>query len=144
MRLLILLISIVMCGGCHSQPAIPRLPPINTIKATVNAVPELDILAISSVEVPEDQLASFARLVTPIKPCSQSIDPTIHYHVADLTVEHRDGTSTTLLVRFTGHNPAAISLDHGESYYYGGTDEFPAEAIRIIRLLHQYDYDSRN
>jgi hypothetical protein len=142
MRMSLFLISLVCFGGCHRDPAIPKLRPIANISARVYAVPELGISAINSVEVPEAQLSAFARLITPTEPCVQTIRREMHYHVADVFVQHIDGTTTKLLVRWTGHNPAAISLDD-RNYYYGGTDEFPDGATRIVRLLNEYHYQSR-
>jgi hypothetical protein len=142
MRVLLLLIPILCLGGCSREPAIPKLRPIAKISARVYAVPDLSFSAIDSVEVPEAQLSPFARLITPTKPCVQEIKREMHYHVADVFVQHTDGTTTTLHVRWTGHNPAAISLDD-RHYYYGGTDDFPDGATRIVRLLNEYHYQSR-
>jgi hypothetical protein len=66
----------------------------------------------------------------------------MHPLVADVLVQHTDGASTKLFVRWTGHNPAAISLDD-HNFYYGGTDEFPDGATKIIRLLNDYDFQSK-
>ena len=58
----------------------------------------------------------------------------MHEHVADVTAHHPDGSTTTLIVRWTGHNPAAVSIDD-RNFYYGGSDEFPElrETIRSSR-----------
>ena len=137
MRLSILLISFVCLSGCNRQPATPILRPISKISARVYAVPELGLSAINSVDVPEAQVSIFARLITPTEPCVQAIRREMHFHVADVFVQHKDGSTTTLLVRWTGHNPAAISLDDRD-YFYGGSDLFPDGATRILRLLHKY------
>jgi hypothetical protein len=144
MRFSILLIAVVCLNGCWRQPAppTPKLRPIAKISARVHAVPEWRTSAIDRVEVPEEQMAAFAILITPTEPCVQNIDSKIHYHVADVFLQHKDGSTTTLIVRWTGHNPAAISLD-GRNYYYGGSDDFPDGATRILRLLHEYHYQSR-
>lgn len=134
---------LLLClSGCGRQPATPILRPIAKMSARVYSVPELGFSAINSVEVPQAQLPVFAELITPIEPSLQTINHKMHYRVADVFVQHTDGTSTTLIVRWTGHNPAAISLDD-RSYYYGGIDEFPDGATRIVRLLNEYHYQSR-
>jgi hypothetical protein len=143
MRLLMLLIPVVCLGGCSRQPGPPpKLPPITGISARIHAVPETSFEAIDSVEVPQEVVPAFAVLITPTEPCVQTIDPKMHYHVADVVVRHPDGSTTSLIVRWTGHNPAAVSLD-GREYYYGGSDDFPDGATRIVRLLYQYHHQSR-
>lgn len=143
MRALMLLIScLYLNGGCR-HARIPVLHPISKITAVVHAVPGFSVVAINSVEVPQSQLSSFARLITPMEPCLQKIHPDEHHHVADVYVEHIDGTQTKLIVRWTGHGPAAVSLD-GRYYYYGGSDEFPDGATSILRLLSEYNYKSQH
>jgi hypothetical protein len=143
MRLPMLLIPVVCLGGCSGQPAPPpKLPPISGISGRILAVPEFSFEAIDSVEVPQEQVPAFAVLITPTEPCRQTIYPTEHYHVADVVLRHPDGSTTSLIVRWTGHNPAAVSLD-GKNYYYGGSDDFPDGATRIVRLLYQYHHRSR-
>jgi len=106
-------------------------------------VPDLRIPGIELVEVPASDLSTFANLITPASPCLQEqgirLKPDMHYLVADVFLEHQDGSKSNVTVRWTGHNPAAVSLD-GRKYYYGGTDAFPDGATRIIRLLREYDY----
>ena len=143
MRFSVLLISAVCLSGCcQKKPGTPSLRPVVKISARVHAVPDLLIGAIDCVEVPEGEMSAFAKLITPTEPCGQAIDSTMHHHVADVFLQHKDGSTTTLIVRWTGHNPAAISLDD-HSYYYGGSDDFPDGATRIVRLLHKYHHRSR-
>ena len=143
MRLPMLLIPLVCLGGCSRQPEPPpKLRPIAGISARIHAVPEWSNPPIDSVEVPQEEVPAFAVLITPTEPCVQTIDPKMHYHVADVVVRHPDGSTTSLIVRWTGHNPAAVSLD-GREYYYGGSDNFPDGATRIVRLLYQYHQRAR-
>jgi hypothetical protein len=144
MRLPVLLISVVCLVGCSGQPAPPpKLRPISGISGRILTVPEFSFEARDSVEVPQEEVPAFAVLITPAKRCVQTIYPEEHHHVADVVVRHPDGSTTSLIVRWTGHNPAAVSLD-GENYYYGGSDDFPDGATRIVRLLYQYHHQSRN
>lgn len=101
----------------------------------------MNIQGFDAVEVPVDQIAVVANLVTPIELCKQQITPDIHYLVADLQIEHTDGSTTTLHVHWTGHNPAAVSLDE-HTFYYGGVDEAPDGAMRLLQLLRSYKNDS--
>jgi hypothetical protein len=105
-------------------------------------VPALGISAIDDIEVPQVDMAAFAILITPTRRFPHAIDDRIYYHVADVFIQHQDGTTTTLIVRHTGHNPAAISLDDC-NYYYAGSDAFPDGAIRIVQLLNDYQHRSR-
>ncbi|UUO09079.1 hypothetical protein M4951_12365 [Blastopirellula sp. J2-11] len=141
MRLPVLLILLAVWAGCHSHASIPSLRPISKISAKVREVPELNFSAIDSVEVPEESIEEFAFLIRPVAPCTQTINPKFDYHVADVILQHPDGSTTTLLVRWTGHNPAGISLDD-RNYYYGGTGKFPDGATRIVQLLNQYHFQS--
>lgn len=130
-------------AGCRSgrQVAIPVMKPIARIVATTFDVPDMNIQGFDAVEVPVDQIAVVANLVTPIELCKQQITPDIHYLVADLQIEHTDGSTTTLHVHWTGHNPAAVSLDE-HTFYYGGVDEAPDGAMRLLQLLRSYKNDS--
>jgi hypothetical protein len=142
MRLSTPLLMLTCLCGCSRQSATPALPPIVKISASVRAVPELGISAIESVEVPQESVPAFAKLITPVEPSKQTIRPDMHYHVADITAQHPDGSTTTLIVRWTGHNPAALSLDD-RTFFYGGSDEFPDGATRLVRLLNEYHYRPR-
>jgi hypothetical protein len=135
---LMLMLSMATVGGCN-HPLIPTLRPIARISAKVLAVPDLGTSAIDHIDVPDAELTSFAKLITPTKPCVQNISTSTNYRIADVTVLHTDGTETVLIVRWTGANPAAISLDE-RTFYYGGSDAFPDGATRISRLLHEYKH----
>ena len=144
MRLCIIMIALIFQNGCNpgQSKSIPVLPPIAKITASLRDVPEFSLEAVDLIVVPEDQVATFAKLVLPTRPCQQQIHPERSYHVADVLLDHSDGTKTGLIIRWTGHNPAAVSID-GRKYYYGGRDEFPDGATRIMRLLGEYDFNSR-
>lgn len=144
-RLLLLLLPILCQIGCYKE-SIPVLPPAIRITATLHSVPDLKIPGIQRVEVPESQLSNFANLISPRGLCLQEqeirLKPDTYYLVADVVLEHQDGSKSNVAVRWTGHNPAAVSLD-GKKYYYGGTDAFPDGATRIMRLLREYDYQAQ-
>lgn len=122
-------------NGCsNSNPLrVPTIRPVVKMKARIYAVPDYPVEPVDNVEVPDEYIPLLVNLITPIEPCQ--IDRNRNFHFADVTATHADGTNTTLEVRWTGNNPAAISLD-GVNYYYGGTDEFPDGATRILRILN--------
>lgn len=137
---LMLMLSMASVAGC-GQPSIPALRPIAKISATVLAVPDLGVSAIDYVDVPDAELTSFAKLITPTELCRQNIKDSMNYRIAEVTVLHSDGTETVLIVRWTGANPAAISIDD-RTFYYGGSDAFRDGATRIVRLLYEYNFKS--
>jgi len=120
-----------------AQKAPFNISPIVRITAELYPVPKLGILGIELVDVPESELSKFASLVTPNKPSIQEqgiwSKPDTYCQVANVIVEHQDGTRSNLIVRWTGKNPAAISLD-GSKYFDSGSD-----AMSIVRLLQEYD-----
>lgn len=128
--------------GCSSSNQVPMLGSISRISATLHDVPEMSLTGIPNVDVPVDQISLFTKLITPTGPCQQEIRPDQSYHVADVRIVRPDGSKTNLIVRYTGFNPAAISFD-GKKYYYGGVDAAPDGAMRIVRLLRDYDFDSK-
>jgi hypothetical protein len=139
---LMVVVGLASVGGCN-HPSIPTLRPIARVSAKVLPVPDLGTIAIDHIDVPDAELMSFAKLITPTKLCVQNIDTSTDYRIADVTVRHTDGTETVLIVRWTGANPAAISFDD-RTFYYGGSDAFPDGATRILRLLHEYHFSTPN
>jgi len=133
---------LVLSGGCSSSKTIPTFGPISKISARIYAVPELGITPVNNVEVPNEQKSLFLILITPTKLCDTQIKKELNYHVADVYIHHNDGTMTTLIIRWTGHNPAAVSLDDCV-YFWGGMDGFPDGALNIYRLLSIYNEESR-
>ncbi len=109
LRLLLLFVMIFCQTGCHKE-SIPVLPPIARITATLHPLPDLKIPGIDLVDVPESELSTIAILITPVSPCSEEegilLYPKIYRHIADVVVEHKDGSKSNLIVRWTGKNPA--------------------------------------
>ena len=124
-------------SGCTPNQAVPKLQGVTQIRAHVPSVPQLAVDEIDAVSVPDSQLAQLSALVTPSEPCMQQIDKREHYLVAIVELFHSDGTKTTVYVRWTGHNPAAVSLDD-EHFFYGGKPEAGDGAVKILQLLMQY------
>lgn len=136
-KIVVLLVLVTQFGCPQRKPErIPILPPIVSITARVPAMPQFRVPAIEAVSVPDEQVSSFAKLITPTVP--YQINTELDYLVAELFIQHVDSSESKLFVRWTGHNPAAVSLDD-HTYYLGGIDEFPDGGTRILRLLHEYD-----
>ena len=133
---------LVLSGGCSASKTIPTFTPISKISARVYSVPDLSVMPINNVDVPDDQISSFFTQIKPTKLCDSQIKKEMHYHIADVYIHHTDDTVTTLIIRWTGKNPAAVSLDD-RVYYWGGMDEFPDGALNIYRLLSIYNEESR-
>ncbi len=141
MRFYVLLTFILIITGCWKEQPVPKLSPISKISAKVYSVPELQLSPIDCVDIPNDQIKLFSALVIPSRKCEQQIKKEMHYHVADIYIQHEGVAKTTLLVRWTGQNPAAITLDD-KNYYYGGTDDYADTTVRILRLLDNYNYEA--
>ena len=137
MRPFFLGMLLVLSGGCSASKTIPTFGPISKISARIYSVPELGITPVNNVEVPNEQKSLFLILITPTKLFDTQIKKELNYHVADVYIHHNDGTMTTLIIRWTSHNPAAVSLDD-RVYFWGCMDGFPDGAFRIIRFLFSY------
>ena len=92
--------------------------------------------------MPESERPKFANLISPKKPSVQEQGikdkPDLYRHVADVVIEHQDKSKSQLSVRWTGNNPAAISLD-GNKYFDGGGD-----AMTILRQLQEYHFQAQS
>lgn len=136
-----LLLSLLCLAGCNKE-IIPSLPPITRITATLHPLPDQKILGIDDVEVPESELRVFANLIIPSAPCLDQrgieLHPEMYCRIADVVVGHKDGSTSRLVIRDTGKNPPAVSLDGSKYYYSSGTNAF-----EIVRLLSRYDYESQ-
>lgn len=137
---LVVVLYILLQTGCQQHEPIPVLKPIDSINAYVKSVPDWGLSPTESIEVPQSELPAFVKLITPQSVCLQRIDRDVSYHLADIVVRHTDDTESTLMVFSTGHNPAALSFDN-KTFYYGGRDDFPDGATRIVRLLREYDHE---
>lgn len=138
-----ILIATTCMSGCRRSDSIPRIEPIVAIKVNVHEVPDLGIPKELTIQVPTAETANFAKLVLPTSRCTELIDPKRNYHVADAFLMHPSGEATQLFIRWTGANPAAVSLDD-RTYYFGGDSKFPDGAMAIIRQLAEYERAERS
>lgn len=139
-RARILLIFAIGCVlGCGVNASLPKIDPVVAIKVNVHKIVDLGIREELIIQVPKAEIASFSKMVLPIRRCSEVIDPKRNYHVADIYLEHPSGKTTQLYVRWTGVNPAAVSLDD-RTYYFSDDSAYPDGAIGIIRKLADYEH----
>jgi hypothetical protein len=64
-------------------------------------------------------------------------------HVADIFLYYADGKRKTLIVRWTGHNPAALSFD-GLVYYWADDDGKNDGGLNLLRMLKYYSTELEN
>jgi hypothetical protein len=122
----------LMLAGCQ-QPAVPTLPATTRITAQVHSVRDMGIESIDHVEVPQEYVPQILKIVTPVTFLKVGIRPSLNYHVADVYLHHQDSKVTKLEVRFTGHNPAAVTVD-GSNYFSASTDG-PIDGARALANL---------
>jgi hypothetical protein len=77
MRLIAIVVLLFSVCGCtlRKPDSVPVLPSITAIKARLLEVPEFSLKSSDLIEVPDDQIELFARLVVPTSHCLQQIDP---------------------------------------------------------------------
>jgi hypothetical protein len=137
-----LAIVLVTLVGCAKQPAPPSLSATTHITAHLHSVPDLRIKRIGNVEVPQDRLQEVLEMVTPVTFISGGIVPDLHHHVADVYLHHEDSSVTKITVRYTGHNPAAVSVD-GVNYFYASADGPIDGGTALARLLAQLHFEAQ-
>ncbi len=132
----------LMVAGCQNQPAPPTFPATSRITARVHSVPDMVIETIDHVEVPQQHIPKIMQLVTPVTYIESGIEPRLNYHVADVYLHHQDSNKvTTIEVRFTGHNPAAVTVDGGNYFYAPVDGRDGARALSI--LLAKYHFQAQ-
>lgn len=137
-----LIVAIVLLLlGCSKSP--PAIKPVVGITARLQKSAEFDYLDSETlIKVPPAEVAGFVKLVTPTFTPFDVYSDEMHYKVAEVYLEHEGGETTTVTVRWTGHNPPAVSVDD-QNYFNGGDAVFPDGAINIVRLLNQYLFEQK-
>jgi hypothetical protein len=130
-------------AGCPKQTALPTLPATIRVTAQLYSVPDMGIEGIDRVEVPQDHVPQILKIVTPVTFIKGGVVPELNYHVADVYLHHEDFNVTKIKVRFTGHNPAAVTVD-GVNYFYASVDG-PADGARgLARLLARFHFEAQH
>lgn len=136
----ILLFAVVFlpCVACASRAnvQVPPLAPVSSVNGTLYDVPELGIRSSETIDVPTSEIPKILNLAWPTEPCDRDVGSN-STPIARLEIIHANGSTTELIVGWTGHNLAAVSLEDGV-FFYGGLDDFPDGATRIARLLREY------
>jgi hypothetical protein len=123
----------ILCGCSEPKKSVPVIKPVVRASGRILSVPELGIEPVESITVPDAEIPNLIRLVSPFT-TEFDVNMKLHHHVADVSLEHADGSMTTIHVRWTGQNPAAVSVD-GSNYFQGGP-EFADGAMDTIRFLN--------
>lgn len=133
----------LMLAGCSKQPAPPILPASIRITAQLYSVADMGVEGIDHVEVPADHIPQILKIVTPVSFIKDGVLPNLNYHVADVYLHHEDSSVTKITVRFTGHNPAAVTVD-GVNYFYASVAG-PADGARgLARLLARFHFEAQH
>ena len=126
-----------------SAPATPTLRPAAAIRVTLYPCSQLGVVGGRVIDVPPDEVERFARLITPGPYYAGGLNELIMPLVAEVVVTHPDATTTTALVRWSGVNPALVSLD-GEHYYHAVNDPDVRDgACRLLARVGEWDAGKR-
>jgi len=131
--LMILACAGLMIAGCLWQPAVPTFPATIRITAQLHSIREMRIESIDYIEVPLEHIPQVLKIVTPVTFIEDGIRPELNYHGADVYLHHQDSSVTKIEVRFTGHNPAAVTVD-GSNYFYASVDG-PVDGASALAVL---------
>ncbi len=125
----------VGCDTSRKTP-IPKMKPVKRVVGTLLVVPDLGIRPGTSIDVPASEIGKLLSLAWPAENCDSELGER-STPIARLEIFHEDGSKTDISVRWTGSNPAAVTMDN-KAYFLGGYDDFPDGATRIARLLRDY------
>jgi hypothetical protein len=118
-------------------PPTPWLPPPKTITVTIYPFELWMKTGYPPTEIPASKLGYARRLVTPDKYYEGGVNDLITPLMAVVVLTHEGQPDTRLLVRYSGHNPALISVD-GRNYFYGRNDEDIHDGgTDLLRLVSQ-------
>jgi hypothetical protein len=99
-------------------PPTPQLAPPKAITVTLYPVDGVSTERRGPTEIPAGDFGQVMRLVTPGKFYEGGVNDKVIPLIAEVVITHEGQPDTRLLVRWTGKNPAAISVD-GHNYFYG-------------------------
>jgi len=118
-------------------PPTPIIADADTITITLYPLPDLGVDGSKPITIPKQYHNRIMDFLKPGQPYSHSgsINEFMHTLIARVELTHTNGPKTLLLVRWSGKNPALISVD-GRHYYYGAsTDEIYDGAIQLRSLV---------
>lgn len=129
-------VAAVVAVVSRQPPPTPRLAPPKTITVTLYPIPGMDGLrGCLPTEIPAGEFDRLMRLVTPDVYDRHRANDWISPLVAEVVITHEGQQDTRLLVRWTGKNPAATSVD-GYHYFYGSPHEDVHDgAIQLVSLV---------
>jgi hypothetical protein len=131
-------ITLVLVSVVSQQPpATPRFPPPKAMTVILYPAPEWNRTSSPPANIPAEKLDYAWRLVTPDTYYRGGVNDWITPLMGEVILTHEDGSSTRLLVRWSGHNPALISVD-GRHYFYGRADkDIHDGGVQLIRLARE-------
>ena len=118
----------------RQEPPTPQLAPPKSITVIIFPSDLFGWEQYPPTVIPAGEHDSVLRLITPDQYFGQVHDMA-HSVVAKVVVAHDDGPDTTILVRWTGKNPAAVTVD-GRNYFYAESGPYDG-AMRLIQLVHR-------
>ena len=119
----------------RQQPQAPRIRPPKTMTVIMHPFQEWDKTRYPPTEIPAAELDYAFRLVTPDRYYEGGLIE--RPLMAVVVLSHESWPDTMLLVRWSGHNPALISVD-GRNYFYGRNDEDIGDGgLQLLRLVHK-------
>ena len=121
------------CAGCKGQKPVPTYPRPVAMRVILEETPGL-VPKQREVEIQPIDIDKVYELVKPTRWYEEKVHRSMQPIVARIISTHPDGSTTELSVRWTGQNPAIVSLNDTE--YYWADSGFPGDgAVQLIRLL---------
>lgn len=107
----------LMKWSLHTPPA-PHIESPTSIKVTLHPVSNFHFVqGLPVTVIPKNEFDSVMRLVRPEQPYGSSVNDAAHPLIGVVEIGHDGGTASTIFVRWSGVNPALVSVD-GRTYYY--------------------------
>jgi hypothetical protein len=125
----IALTALVTCGATlaavyafaivsRRPPPTPQLAPPKTITVTLYPCNNWSMPGCPPTQIPAGDFEQVMRLLTPGQYYEGGINDWITPLIAEVVIAHEGQPETRLLVRWSGKNPALLSVD-GKHYFYG-------------------------
>ncbi len=129
--------AVVATVVSRQQPPTPRLEPPKTVTVTLYPVPGMNLKGSPPTEIPAGEFDHVMRLVTPDKYLEGGVNDLIHRLIAEVVITHEDGHNTWVLVRWTGKNPPAVSVDGRHYFYARPYDDVYDGGMQLVTLVRR-------
>src|SRR4051812_30754135 len=109
---LVAVVVLLAGAGCSQKPQAPELRPASRIVVTLPGIPDLIVPAIpTTTEIPASDMEIVTRLITPERYYEGGVNDHITPPIAVVVLTHSDQSESRLFIRWSGKNPALVSLD---------------------------------